>query len=492
MGTSHGVASSPGVATDRLSCQRQKPLIRRLSGLRFLFTGLLLVAGFTIAAGVLSSFSLRGKTLFRPGDWKTRQASLEDTNPVTAVPAARGEALALIGELEGYFSDEPEALFVCGLIESRFGDRVRAVQLWRRVLQLVPEYPDVYVALGEEARLRGRTEEALKYFRKAAELAPERADVFLSLGRLLVDEGKNAEAIAALSQHVFLSPFSLEGWYRLALALQAEGRLGEAKAALLEAWRLDPTHRAVLFSLGEVCDKLGERGEAAKFRREFAAQEAALRLDPEQRKSWYDDIRAAREALAAAHVAVGHFFAARDDLARAEEHWLRAAEVDSANVPARMALLERCAQRSAWSEALRWVTDLEMLQPRHIEWPLRHAAILVQLGRIEEAEQLFRKVTELAPHRPEGFVGLAQLAIFRHRDPAGAREHARRAVACEPSAANYHLLATICERLGSLEEAITGATRAVELQPSNPDYRMALDRLHEKWREAQSAKEEPK
>lgn len=416
-------------------------------------------------------------------DWRSRIARFDTENPSASVAAARQEALALAAQFRRQYGADPEALFVCGLIESRFGDRKEAVRIWSRVLRRVPEYVDVYLALGEEARLRGQLAEAAGYFRKAVQLGPDRPEALLSLGRVLVDLGQNEEAVDVLSQHVQLAPRSLEGWYRLGLALEGAGRIGEAKEALLRAWRIKPDHRAVLFSLAEVCDKLGEKGEATKFRRKFAELEAAVRLDPAKRHTWYDDVAAAREGLGAAHMAAGRFFAARDDMVRAEEHWRRAAEVDPQNVPARIALLEVASAKSNWSEAGRWLEELEKLQPENIDWPLQRAALLVQLRQLEQAEEAFRKVVQLAPDRAEGYVGLAQLALFRGRDPEVARQHARQAVACEPTAANYHLLAIVCERLDNLEEALTAAKRATELDPNNTSFRETLGRLQWKWRQ---------
>ncbi|MCS7238465.1 MAG: tetratricopeptide repeat protein [Thermoguttaceae bacterium] len=438
-----------------------------------------------VLAGLLFAIDRPLSLLFGSSvpDWRQQMAQLDAVDAPAFVSAARREALALAAQLRHRYGSDPEALFVCGLIESRFGDRAQAVRTWHRVMELVPNYVDVYLALGEEARLRGQMAKAADYFRKATELGPDRAEAFLGLGRVLIDLGENQQAVAALSQQVQLAPGSLEGWYRLGLALQGTGRLSEAKEAFLRAWRIKPDHRAVLFSLADVCDKLGQKGEATRFRREFARLEAAVRLDPAKRHTWYDDVAAAREGLAAAHVAAGRFFAARDDLSQAEEHWRRAAEVDPQNIPARAALLDRSSAESRWSEAIHWAEELEKIEPQNIDWTLQRAALLVQVRQVEQAEEAFRKVVSIAPERPDGYVGLAQLALFRGRDPQAARQYARQAVSCDPTAANYHLLAIVCERLDNLEEALTAAKRATELDPGSAQYRETLGRLQWKWRQ---------
>ena len=426
-----------------------------------------------------------------PWQWKNEIAQLEGVPVEEAVSSAKREALSLARELRQRFPADAEALCIFGLIESRFGDRRRGVEAWKQALRLAPDYADAWYALGEESRLRGDFEEAIGYFRKAVDTGNADGRVFLSLAGLLIQEGRAAEALPYVEQYLEIFPQSIEGWYRLGQALRIQDRLAEAKQAWLRALQLDPERKAVLYALAEVCEKLGQHGEAERFRREFARLEARDRLNPEHRRTWYDDLAAAREGLAAAHLAVAKFLAVRGHLELAQEHYRRAAEVDPRNVPARVALLEFAAENSRWDEALRWLEELSALQPKEVEWWLRKGAVLIQLGRLEEANEAFQKATELAPHKPEGYVGLAQLAIHEGRDLAAARQWARRAVECAPSAANYHLLAIVCERQKDLEAAVAAAKRAVQLEPLQPEYRQTLTRLLAQWQAAVAQGEPP-
>lgn len=456
---------------------------RRILARWWIFGGIIVVA-FGMGALVLGVFPAWweiNQGVEGPWQWKNEIAQLEGVPVEEAVASAKGEALSLARELRQRFPTDAEAFCIFGLIESRFGDRRRGVEAWKQALRLAPDYVDAWYALGEESRLRGDFEVAIAYFRKAVDTGKADGRVFLSLAGLLIQQGRAGEALPYVEQYLEIFPQSIEGWYRLGQALRIEDRLPEAKQAWLRALQLDPERKAVLYALAEVCEKLGQHGEAERFRREFARLEARDRLNPEHRRTWYDDLAAAREGLAAAHLAVAKFLAVREHLELAQEHYRRAAEVDPRNVPARVALLEFAAENSRWDEALRWLEELSALQPKEVEWLLRQGAVLIQLGRLEEAQRAFENATHLAPHRAEGYVGLAQLAIYHGRDLSAARQWARRAVECAPSAANYHLLAIVCERQKDLEAAVAAAKRAVQLEPFHPQYRETLTRLLEKW-----------
>jgi tetratricopeptide (TPR) repeat protein len=453
------------------------------------------IAALVAAVGLVLAWVFRGQPSggqggSGPWEWQKHPAQLEGGPLEVAVSSAKKEALSLAQELCRRFRDDAEALCIFGLVESRFGDRRRAVDAWKRALRLVPDYADAWYALGEEARLRGDFSEAITHFRRAVDTGKAEARVLLSLATLLIQEGRPAEALPYLEQYLGAVPQSIEGWYRLGQALRLQDRLPEAKQAWMQALRLDREHKTVLYALGEVCEKLGQHGEAERFRREFARLEARDRLNPQLRRTWYDDLAAAREGLAAAHVAVAKFLAVRGDWELAEAHYRRAAEVDPRNTAARIALLEWAAENARWQEALRWVEELAALQPTELEWALRRGAVLLQLGRLEEAQSAFLTATEIAPGRPEGYVALAQLMVYRNRDLEGARHWARRAVECAPSAANYHLLAIVCERQKDLEAAVAAAKRAVQLEPLNPEFRQTLARLLDRW-QVVAARAEP-
>ncbi len=453
--------------------------------------GIVLALGMgALVLGVFPAWWEVNRGVEGPWQWQNAIAQLEGVPVEEAVSSAKREALSLAREMRRRFPHDAEALCIFGLIESRFGDRRRGVEAWKQALRLAPDYADAWYALGEESRLRGDFEEAVGYFRKAVDTGKADGRVFLSLAGLLIQEGRAGEALPYVEQYLEIFPQSVEGWYRLGQALRIQDRLPEAKQAWLRALQLDPERKAVLYALAEVCEKLGQHGEAERFRREFARLEARDRLNPEHRRTWYDDLAAAREGLAAAHLAVAKFLAVREHWELAQDHYRRAAEVDPRNVPARVALLEFAAENSRWDEALRWLEELSALQPKEVEWCLRQGAVMIHLGRLDDAQRAFEKATQLAPHRPEGYVGLAQLAIYHGRDLSAARQWARRAVECAPSAANYHLLAIVCERQGDLEAAVAAAKRAAQLEPFQPQFRETLTRLLGQW-QAVAAQGEP-
>ena len=146
------------------------------------------------------------------------------------------------------------------------------------------------------------------------------------------------------------------------------------------------------------------------------------------------------------------------------------------------------------------------LSPRHAEREMRLASTLRQMGEIElaikhyrqslklapalwpacldlgsaslkldppdlaEAEACFRKVTQMAPDRAEGYngLGVALISQDRYED---ARQALERAVALDPRlAVAWYNLARVCLVRDDIDRAIEAYEKAVELAPDYEDF----------------------
>lgn len=101
-------------------------------------------------------------------------------------------------------------------------------------------------------------------------------------------------------------------------------------------------------------------------------------------------------------------------------------------------------------------------------WNLRGAAAL-QLGRLADAIESFRKLEALAPDLPSGPYNLG-IALEQQGDNTEAMEAYRRAIGHAPTSAAAHLsLGRLAQKLGQVELALEHLTRAGELQPNSPE-----------------------
>lgn len=115
------------------------------------------------------------------------------------------------------------------------------------------------------------------------------------------------------------------------------------------------------------------------------------------------------------------------------------------------------------------VSDLDRLVER--------AGALHQAGRPAEAEDCLRRVLDQDPTHPFALTRLAELAIER-RDPDTAIGHARAVLSRQPNfAPALSHLAQALWLAGRLTEGLEPARRAVEVQPSNANFRISLGQL---------------
>ncbi len=420
-----------------------------------------------------------------PGQRAGEPRSARDAALQAELAAIRQEGLAVAEELVARFPRSPDAICTHGLILARYGDRRQAVRSWRRCLALAPGHVDACFSLGEDAFQAGRYQEAVDWFQQALDSDPMQADVLLSLGKAFDKLGHNEQAATAYQRHVQLAPQSVEGWFHLGQAYLRMGRYREAKQAHETAIRIDPDCKLAYYGLANACERLGHKGDATKYRREFARRESKDRAPVQgRRRHRYDDRAALRESLAYTHLAAGRVYAAHGDFQQAAAHWRRTLEIAPRHTEARSALVSLYEQQGQLDQAAELLREACRLEPKSASNWLQLGGLEVRRLHLDDAENAFSRAAELAPDTPEPFVALAQLCIHENRDPQRAKKAAQTAVRLAPIAANYFLLATVCDRTGDMPGALTAIRRAMELEPGNPLFRDVFNQVFAKWRAA--------
>ena len=100
-----------------------------------------------------------------------------------------------------------------------------------------------------------------------------------------------------------------------------------------------------------------------------------------------------------------------------------------------------------------------------------------QLGEFERAEQAYKRLVEISPHRGGGYAALANLYLQANRNIPEARTLAQKAVELEPVALYYFQLALACQRAGDRSSAIAAIEEAMARESGNSDYRQLRERL---------------
>jgi tetratricopeptide (TPR) repeat protein len=107
-----------------------------------------------------------------------------------------------------------------------------AIQTYRRVIAMRPEWFEPHINLGCLSYQMGRLEEACEAYRRALEIAPDNAIAHFNLGCALDEMDEIDKAIEHLSRAVQLAPEHADAHFNLASAFEKRGD----KKLALEHW----------------------------------------------------------------------------------------------------------------------------------------------------------------------------------------------------------------------------------------------------------------
>ena len=191
-----------------------------------------------------------------------------------------------------------------------------------------------------------------------------------------------------------------------------------------------------------------------------------------QTEIWRDNERLWNHALdvrpsSMAYFHVGRFMAQRGDLADADKHLRRAAEINPKNDVIQSNLALVLARQGNLAEATKHFRRALEINPKDPATLNNMGITLAQQGQVDEAIQHFQRSLEIKPNDVSGHTNMANLLLNRG-DVDGATKHLQVAIKIDPADAdNHNSLAMISAQRGNLPEAAAYLRRVVELKPSD-------------------------
>ncbi|MGC1470355.1 MAG: aspartyl/asparaginyl beta-hydroxylase domain-containing protein, partial [Sphingorhabdus sp.] len=111
---------------------------------------------------------------------------------------------------------------------TRDGNRIRAVEFWRQVLAIDPEYPAALNALGNWELLNGEFDEAVRLFDRANCADPRQPAVLFNLAAAQRASGQTLQAITSLKQALEADPDFVQAMFQMGILYE---EIGDAKSA---------------------------------------------------------------------------------------------------------------------------------------------------------------------------------------------------------------------------------------------------------------------
>jgi predicted TPR repeat methyltransferase len=184
----------------------------------------------------------------------------------------------------------------------RAGQLGDAADVYRRLMEVDPEHPEVLHYAGVLAHQAGRSEVAIDMMRRSLAIAPDRAEYYNNLGIVYRALGRTEEAIAVYQQAIAIDPGHANAYSNLGVLYKSLRRLVEAEKAYRTAIRLNPTQASTYHNLGILL------GETNRLREAVLCYCKVTTLSPEHKE--------ARRLLAMAHCTLGEVDKAVDIFTR--------------------------------------------------------------------------------------------------------------------------------------------------------------------------------
>ncbi|MGC3992469.1 MAG: tetratricopeptide repeat protein [Chthoniobacteraceae bacterium] len=298
-----------------------------------------------------------------------------------------------------------EALNDVGLNLAHAGHLAEAIEHFQQALQIDPLFLQPRFNIANLLLQQGQTDAAIEQFQKILEIKPEVAEAHGEFGLALQTEGRFDEAISQLQQAIALKPDYTEAHVNLGMTLQQKGQVDEAVVQYREALQINPNHPGANNDLGLALQQQGHLDEAIAF------LEKALHLKPD---------------YAEAENNLGNALAQKKDLATAVAHYRKALQinpnlVEACNNLAHILATAQDAQLRNGSDAVELASRANQLTSEANPIVMATlAAAYAEQGRFPEAVELVKKAIRLANTQGNSALGTAlqrHLELYEAQHP---------------------------------------------------------------------------
>jgi len=377
-----------------------------------------------------------GKEYFEAGDYE--YAVVQFRNAAEAIPGVSeahyqlGRTYLALGRFEAAYSEltnavsldanHSEAQLQLARLQIARGEHDEAQRLAETVVESNPDSAEAHAILGANHFATRDLPEAIVELRKSVDINPERVQDYAALGAVHRAAGQPVEAEAVYEEAVAVNQTSVQARLALGQFYLSQGRLSEAEEQIRASGGLDPQAVQPRLFLAEIQQANGNMLDAEKT---YAELKTVAPEDPQ-----------AVQALAMFYRSTG-----QREKAVAELESLLAGTTDDVAVK-------------------RYLVE-----------------VLIDLGRIAEAESLNGQVLRADPADAEGLLAEARIQISQqlYKEAIGTLE--RSAISGGESAQRHYLLGGAQRAIGQLQLAKASFTRALELDPELREAALELSQL---------------
>ena len=157
------------------------------------------------------------------------------------------------------------AFYNLGIAFKKLNRLEDAVNSYKKVLSIKPEYPEAYNNLGTVLKELGRIEPAIENYIKATLIKPNYAEAHNNLGVLYKDIGNIDKAIDNFEKATQINPNFYEGYCNLGIAQIDKDQISLAIKNLKKSITINSSFSEAFNNLGVAYMRLGQDDEAIKY-----------------------------------------------------------------------------------------------------------------------------------------------------------------------------------------------------------------------------------
>jgi len=307
------------------------------------------------------------------------------SNPVLAAEQAQ--------EILKVAPGHPMASLLLGSARRMAGDAPGAVTTLQHLAAGQPKWAKAHYEWGLALADAGRPEDALAALRRAVQLKPNMPDAWRAIGDQFILTGDTRRADAAYAQHIQAS--TQDPRLLVPASALVEGRIAEAEHLLRTHLKTFPTDVAAIRMLAEVAARLGRNSDAESL------LESCLELAP--------SFTPARHQYAIILYRLNKSVAALRELGELEK-------LDPQNSMYRNLKAAVLVKIGEYRQSNELYADVLKAFPENPKLWMSYGHALATSGRHQDSIAAYRKSIQLAPELGEAYWSLANLKTFRFSD----------------------------------------------------------------------------
>jgi len=170
-----------------------------------------------------------------------------------------------------------------GIIMAESGDYEKAIQYYKKALEIDPRYASAYYNMGNALVKQGNLSEAVLAYKNALKIDPEFLLAYDNLAKTYIMEGRFNDALKTYQKLLTIRPNSAKAYIGIGIVYHSMGLYQKAIEANLVALSLQPDSAQAYYNLACAYTKRGSVREA------YRALEKAIRLNPAYREKALHD-----------------------------------------------------------------------------------------------------------------------------------------------------------------------------------------------------------